>query len=554
MIGQIVNYRYEVLEKIGDGDIFFAFKARDKVLNRLVTLKIFRPEIAANSAFCCSTCEGYKQASVLTHSNISKILDNDCATATPFVAFEYVRGMSVKDRVKRVGAAPVPLVLDIIVQVLQALQYAHSSGTFHGDLRPQDIIVSPDGEVKITDFGLSMGLTSNPAVSDLFPMRSVHYQAPEVIEGANLSPAADIYSVGAIMYEMLTGNPPFEGPSAVAIALKKSRDLPTPPRNINPAISKSLNDVILTALSQNTAERYPSIAEMLADVMLIRDSIRFGKPINLHTHSEKLAEDEQASAKREDAAKKWWIWVVLFILVMFATFSITMLTQNGNAKIRIPDFKGKTIEEAQKLARETRLEIVDDGRGFSDVFPVGTICQQEPGPGEIATGESNIVKVKISDGSSRASVPDLKGLSQSDASSKLVSAGLIIGSTQRQYSDTVPEGFVISQKPISNSKVPRDSNVDIVLSKGINPSSENLENNVVTETTTTDYNVDISVPEDNQSPQTVKIIVIDDNGENTIFEEDREPGDKFTVTVPTVGRHPRIQVFVADNKIEDVRY
>lgn len=133
MIGQIVNYRYEVLEKIGDGDIFFVFKARDKVLNRLVTLKIFRPEIAANSAFCCSTCEGYKQASVLTHSNISKILDNDCATATPFVAFEYVRGMSVKDRIKRVGAAPVPLVLDIIVQVLQALQYAHSSGAIHGD-------------------------------------------------------------------------------------------------------------------------------------------------------------------------------------------------------------------------------------------------------------------------------------------------------------------------------------------------------------------------------------------------------------------------------------
>ena len=310
----------------------------------------------------------------------------------------------------------------------------------------------------------------------------------------------------------------------------------------------------MTALSKDTTERYPNIAEMLADVMLIRDSIRFGKPINLHTHSEKIAEDQEASIKREDAVKKWWVWVVLFILVMIATFSITMLTQNGNAKIKIPDFKGRTIEDAQKLARETGLEIVDDGRGFSDVFPAGTICQQEPGPSEIATGKSNIIKVKISDGSSRAIVPDLKGLSQSDASSKLVSAGLIIGSTRQQYSDTIPEGFVISQKPISNSKVPRDSNVDVVLSKGVNPSSENLENNEVIETTSTDYNVDISVPADSQSPQTVKIIVIDDNGENTFFEEDREPGDKFTVTVPTFGRHPRIQVFVADNKIEDVKY
>jgi eukaryotic-like serine/threonine-protein kinase len=556
LIGQIVNYRYEVLEKIGDGAIFSVYKARDKVLNRLVSLKIFRQETSDNTNFCSAVCDGYKTASVLSHSSISKILDTDCSSSVPFVALEYVRGMSVKDRIKRVGAAPVPLVLDIVIQVLQALQYAHSSGAVHGDLRPEDIIVSPDGEVKITDFGLASGISANPGISDLFPMRSVNYQAPEVIEGAKLSPTADIYSIGVIMYEMLTGAPPFEGPSAVAIALKKSRDIPVPPRNTNPAIPKSLNDLILTALSRDPRERFSNISEMLSDVMLIRDSIRFGKPVNLHTHEEQVSEEQIESSKQDSGLKKLWVLVLIFVLVIVAAFSMTTFFVKGKAQITIPDFRGKGLEEAQVMAKDVGLEVVDNGRGFSEAFPVGTICQQEPAPGEITTSDSKVIKVKISDGSSRIDVPDIKGLSDNDASSKLVASGLLIGNSRQQYSDTVPEGAVISQKPIAGSKVPRDSSVDIVVSKGANPNSvsSDTEDGSNTDSNTAEYSVDVSVPADAGSPQTVKIIVIDDNGENTYFEEDREPGDRFTVTVPTVGKHPRIQVFIADKKIEDVRY
>ena len=276
MIGQIVNYRYEVLEKIGDCEIFSVYKARDKVLNRLVALKVLAKDLAADREFGTVVAGSYRDVAALAHPNIARVLDADCTAESCFAACEYAHGINVKERVRRAGPMAVPLVLDIIIPVLEALEYAHANRVAHGDLRPQDIIASPDGEVKLTDFGMSSAMRKCPSVADKYQMRSIHYEAPEIAEGAVPTASSDLYSIGVIMYEMLTNTLPFDGTTAVSIALKKIKETPSQPRSINAGIPKTLNDIIMTAIESSPKDRYNSASAMLADLRGLRDALRIG--------------------------------------------------------------------------------------------------------------------------------------------------------------------------------------------------------------------------------------------------------------------------------------
>ena len=190
MIGHVINHRYEVLEKIGDGEMFSVYRARDKVLNRLGAIKTCSASVADDTCFRQAVRDGYLAASDLNHPNIVRVFEAESSDEQTHVVCEYVRGTNVKERIARAGPISVPLALDIIVPVLEALEYAHANHIVHGDIRPQDIIVSPDGEAKLTDFGLSSALRRCPEIADHFAMRSAFYQAPEIAEGAAPSPSS----------------------------------------------------------------------------------------------------------------------------------------------------------------------------------------------------------------------------------------------------------------------------------------------------------------------------------------------------------------------------
>lgn len=564
MIGQILNYRYEVLEKVGDGDFFSTYKSRDKVLNRLVALKVLNGELAEHTEFARSVQEGYKFASVLDHPNIARTQDADPASGERFVTCEFVRGINVKERIRRAGPIAVPLALDIIINVLEALEYAHANRIVHGDIRPQDIIVSPDGEVKVTDFGLSYAIQKHPAVADRYAMHAVHYEAPEIAEGAAPSVASDIYSVGAIFYEMVTGSVPFDGATAVAVALKKSKEIPDPPRTLNTGVPKSLSDVIMRAIERSPSDRYPNASVMLADLRAIRDGIRTGRPIIMHQTtvvSKPRVEHDESEGEltpTDGSLKKSLLWLmVLFVAVVcVSTLAVSFYLRSDHSGVRVPALLGKTWEEASNIAKDAGLTLQDDGQVYSDTYAAGQICSVIPPAGAVVQSDIPI-KVKISKGPSRVPIPDFTGLPEAEAYRLASEKGFTITKVTGEHNDRVPVNSVVSQNPEAGIARAPGSAISLVVSLGPGPGSGSGSDDSSDNRPTSEerkFDILVEVPNDVDGLQEVRIVVEDDRGETTAYQRYHEPGDRFTETVDGYGSSVRIKVYVGDQLASDAKY
>ena len=558
MIGQIVNYRYEVLEKVGDGEFFSVYKSRDKVLNRLVALKVLFKSFADAPEFRAAVRDGYQSVFRLEHPHIARVYEAELTDKDCFVACEYVRGTDVKERIKRAGPISVPLALDIIIPVLEALEYAHANRVVHGDIRPQDIIVSPDGDVKLTDFGLSPALRQRPEVADRFAMRSVHYAAPEIAEGDPPSVSSDLYSTGVVLYEMLTGVVPHQGATAVAVALKQARELPTPPRAINTAVPKSLSDLVMRSIERSPADRFQNASAVLADLRAIRDALRTGTPLSIPqpTVSAKAAKrrvDDTPPPPPEPSLKKPYFWLtLLFIVVVLASLGITMYFQDGRGSVRVPSLLGKTLDEAQYEAKEAGIRIQEDDRIYNDIYEAGRVCSVNPRAGSVVERDS-IVRVKISKGPARRPIPDLIGLRETEAYRVAGDADFVITKRTEEYSDKIPVNAVISQSPEPGlSRVP-GSSMSVVVSLGPKPDL-GADDETQPLGRKRQFTVAVEVPADAVGLQEVKIIVVDDRGETTDYQEYHDPGDVFTESVTTYGSPSRIAVYVGDELVSDESY
>lgn len=547
-----MNHRYEVLEKMGDGPVFSVYKARDKVLNRLVALKVLAKELTNDSDCTQTMLSGYRSAASLAHPNIVRVLDVDRTESEFFVACEFARGINVKERIRRAGPIGAPNALDIILPVLTAVEYAHANRIIHGDIAPQDIIVSPDGEVKLTDFGLWPTVSGCRAVADKCAMRSVHYQAPEITEGAAPTPSSDIYSIGVILYEMLTGQLPFSGATAIAVALKKVKEVPPSPRSINTAIPKSLSDIVMQAMEASPQDRYQSVSAMLADIKAVSESMRTGHPTSVSPrHIAAPAEEHQTEP--EQLLRKNFVWlVVVFVAVVMLFLGLTMYVIGGKAQVKVPPMLGKTWDEAQSIADENNIKLVDDGRAFSDIYPAGQICDVNPATGSMVSKDNPVVKVKISTGPSMVEIPDLSGLPEAQANETAVHAGFTIGKVKQEYSEKVPANTVITQDPPAEVKRAPGSAIDIVLSNGPKPESDEESSTSSTPTGKAHrYRVNVEVPADADGDQEVQIVVDDSRGETTAYSENRSPGDKFTETITAYGDNATIKVYVGGEMVKE---
>jgi serine/threonine-protein kinase len=461
------------------------------------------------------------------------------------------------------------------------LDYAHKRGFVHGDLRPENIMVTPEGQIKIADFWVNPAVDSQRSVRTSTIWSSIRYMAPEVAEGKPATAAADIYSLGVLLFELLTGTVPFDGDTSVAIALKHARDPIPSMRTYNPAVPKTLEGIVARALQKEPEERFRSVKSMLNELKTSREALHLSKPL-VWSETTDMREVEPALESGEtrmivdQRGPRWMLSLRAKLLILVLLLAIgcvigTIMLVSVPADVKLPDLVGMKFEDAQSQMSRSKVDLTKRSEEYNESFPEGVIFYMSPSAGRtIKSGKS--VEVWVSKGSKYAMTPNLLKLSSEDAAQRVVSSGLIVGEMSQDYDALIPSGSVISQKPAPGTKLERGKPVSFVSSLGPKPSEAATqppegttnpeENNTTpgnsgeaqnTQSSTSkprSLTVKLTVPEGPQQ-QMVEIQVTDDNGERTAYSEVKHPGDKVSQKIQVVGSPATVRIYLDEKLVKE---
>ncbi len=427
--GQMINERYQIIRLIGEGGMANVYLAHDIILDRMVAVKILRGDLADDEKFVRRFQREAISASSLTHPNIVGMYDVGEDNGDYFIVMEYIDGKTLKSLIKKRGALTLPEVMDIMLQLLDGVKCAHDSYIIHRDIKPQNVLILDDGTVKITDFGIATALNNNELTQTNSVMGSVHYLPPEQANGKNSTVKSDIYSIGIMMYELLTGKLPFKGDNAVEIAIKQMRDEIPSVCLINPEIPQSIENIILKACAKNPKNRYDSAAEMQEDLRTALDVERKNEPRYVYKYDEQDLDEtkEFALETREEI--------------------------NKNIHQSIDDDMCDDMQD-KKDGKQKGLNITL----FLVVIVFGLIALFIIGAVIIYPKLSEVPDVKI---------PDVSKLTRDDAVKKLEDLGLkVYDSDTIEASDEIDEGLVIGTKPGASNVIKKGNNVTLIISSG----------------------------------------------------------------------------------------
>jgi beta-lactam-binding protein with PASTA domain/predicted Ser/Thr protein kinase len=485
----IIDGRYRVISRLGSGGMADVYLAQDQLLGREVAVKILHHHFAEDHEFVERFRREASSAAALSHPNIVAIFDRGEWNGTYYIAMEYVAGRSLKAIVREDGALPATTTIDIVIQILRAARFAHSRGVIHRDLKPHNVILDEEGRARVTDFGIARAGASDMTLTGSI-MGTAQYLSPEQAQGHPVSGASDLYSVGVILYELLTGVVPFEGESAVAIAFKQVSAAPRPPSELNPAVTPTLDAVVLRSLAKDPNERYADADELIAALQHERDALpAFSDATALtaaesHVHhvqphppppatgSLLLAPagfdpgygpppaEEQARRRR----RAWW-WALAAALVIAAAVLAVLLTQSKHTVV-VPNVAGQSEQAAGATMRSAGLNPVPS-LAPSTTVPTGLVISQSPAAGSRVEKGSR-VSIVVSGGPASAALVDVAGLPASRAAAQLRKAGFKPAS-KPQASPTVKTGRVISTEPPAGTEVQVGSVVTMLVSSGPAP-------------------------------------------------------------------------------------
>lgn len=561
MVGTVLKHRYTVEEKIADGNLFTVYKCEDKIDNRPVAAKVLLPQYASNRMFAERILVEARAMIGISHPGIVEVYDCGEEDGNYYVIMEYVRGVDLRERIRRNAPFSLSTTVDLGIAVCDVLDFAHKRGFVHSDLRPGNILVTPEGQIKLADFWVGNAVASSQSVRTAALMRSVHYMSPEVAEGAPATPASDIYSLGVILFELLTGSPPFDGDTPIAIALKHAREPIPSVRAINPGVPKDLESTIVKALQKAPHDRYRSAKAMLADLKSVRDALHLAKPITWSQPIEKKApEPPSAEEAYEEVAEPPVMSTIRKALLIFSLVLVAAIIGmlgfllRRPADVVVPSLIGKSIEQAQAIAKDRGFELVIRSEQFNEEYPEDTIYFMYPSPGRtIKKGKT--VEVWLSKGSRYARVPNIVNLPREEAGSRIRAAGLNEGEVTQEYSDTIPAGNIIRQSPAPGTRVEREQPVNMVFSLGPKPEPVPDVTYDVPPTQPGEvrsFDVKLTVPPGPQD-QNLQIVVEDDYGEQTAYSDVVHPGDKIQQTVQGVGDKVTIRIYLDDKLIREER-
>ncbi|WP_326514124.1 Stk1 family PASTA domain-containing Ser/Thr kinase [Clostridium intestinale] len=497
----ILGDRYELQEKIGEGGMSLVYKARDKKLNRFIAVKILKHEFIDNEDI---VDKFKKEATAIANLNdpyIVNVLDVGSQEDYNYIVMEYVKGKTLKEFIREKGRISYDLALNFSTQIAKALDCAHKNNIIHRDIKPQNILVTEEGSLKVTDFGIAKSTNSSTITNTSNVIGSAHYFSPEQAKGNYIDSRTDLYSLGVVIYEMVTGRVPFDADSPVSVALKHIQEEVVPPKNINSAVPESLNKLILKAMEKEQIKRYQSAKEMIVDLDKIKndpnaiigtvpvtedDFTRVMPSVNpanvaavknsTSKSNDDWEEDEDDWDEEEDDSKKkknktkLGIILALVAVLILAGAAITtyfLTTNNKKAEdLKMPKVIGLKQDDAEKTLKDMGLEMLVAGEEKS-TEPAGTVVKANKNEGDtVKKGET--IRVYVSGKETKKKLQDVTGLDENQAIAFLGNAGLEV-SVNREYSDSVEKGKVIKQDPKGDTEITEDTKVTLTVSQGKKP-------------------------------------------------------------------------------------
>ncbi len=457
MIGRVLGGRYEILEDIDSGGMAYVYKALCRKTDHIVAVKVLKEKFAENADYVKRFKKEAQAAFSLEHENIVHVSDVGCDEGIYYMVMEHMDGSTLKALIDKQGRLEEKDTILYAIQICSALSAAHKKGIIHRDIKPQNILLNKEQTAKVTDFGIAKSLTA-PNEQETEVIGSVYYVSPEQARGDNVDARSDIYSMGIMLYEMLTGELPYKGEQTVSVALKHINEKITAPEKINPLLSKSINNIVLKATSKNKKDRYRSMDAMKED--LVRALVnKSGEYIDL---------PYEPQVVETPIPKKFKLWkmIILFVIIAFITAStlvILSLINGANVQtITLPDFTGKPVSDVTKILENLQLSSKLEFEQ-SETVVVGKVISQTPIAGSSVVKGSSVTLI-IANGPMGLSMPNVTGLSLEEAKDLIKSMGLSIENISYEYSDDMPPDTVISQTPEADSKVNADNAINLVVS------------------------------------------------------------------------------------------
>ena len=489
--------RYELIEKIGEGGMAVVYKSRDRLLNRLVAIKILRPEYTKDAQFVDSFRKESQAAAGLQHPNIVGVYDVGKEGNIHFIVMELIDGQPLSNIIKEQAPMDYRRAIDITKQMASALSLAHKHNIIHRDIKPHNIMITKDGVAKLGDFGIAKAVSDSTLSETSKIIGSVHYFSPEQARGAYVDERSDLYSLGIVLYEMLTGTVPFDGDNPVQVALMHINDEITPPSNLVPGIPPALEKLVMKATDKYQSNRYRDADEMLEDLKnvelvsnVVGNSVfaasgaqnyrrnnydrmeeeappQRRKKREYYEDDDDYEEEPRKKKKDEKKKKKKWPWV-LAILVLLVAVGVGAAFATGmiGGKIVVPDVTEMTYAEAKAELARYDLKIKKGDKVTSDTIEEGLVAKQNP-KAHTKVEKDTIVVVNISAGKATMAVPNLVGGYYGEETTALVeSKGFTMGSVKYAKSDDFEEGQIISQDPQADAVVEEGTKINIVVCNG----------------------------------------------------------------------------------------
>lgn len=469
MAQTVLNHRYELLEHIGSGGMADVYMAHDNMLDRTVAVKILHPQLASDGDFLEKFHSEARGAAKLSHPNIVNIYDVGVERNQNYIVMEYVAGETLKTTIQREGHLSVPVSLRIAKEIAAALAHAHANNLVHCDIKPHNILLTAGGAVKVADFGIARAVTEATMSYNGNIVGSVHYFSPEQAKGTQITVKSDVYSLGVVLFEMLTGRLPFTGETTVSVALKHLQEEPPSLLALDPTLPPIVEAIVNRAMLKDPNDR-PTSGELLDDIEQAEQLLGI-TPLPAGT-TDPYATQVMAPVRkhvrvyRPPMYKSPRVWLVLFALLLVG-FGIGMFLSDGSL-LKTPEVTVPSVAGEELAAARTELEKLNLRVNVNEVFdgtvPAGRVVGQSPEPGAV-TKEQRLITLNVSKGGEEIIMPSLKGLSRKEAELRLENFALTVGTVRMKDADD-DAGTVLEQAPASGTKVRQGQAVDLVVSKG----------------------------------------------------------------------------------------